>query len=86
MSQTAGRLEDEVLGLPSLERARLAHLLIASLDAEGVEDPAEVEQSWAEEIERRLTECRSGAAKPISAREVFAEARAAVGDDLDIGS
>lgn len=81
MSHTTDRLEDEVLGLPSQERARLPHLLIASSAPNGEDDPAEVERSWAEEIERRLAEYRSGAAPPVPVREVFAAARAVVGDD-----
>jgi len=76
MSQPIDRLQSEVLELPSRERARLAHLLIASLDAEEDEDPAEVERAWAEEIERRLAEYRGGGVKPIPAADVFAEARA----------
>lgn len=79
MSQPIDRLEAEALELPLHERARLAHSLIASLDAEPEEDPAEVELAWAEEIERRLAEYRSGAVRPIPASEVFAEARARLG-------
>ena len=76
MSRPIDRLQSELLELPSRERARLAHVLIASLDAEGDEDPAEVERAWAEEIERRLAEYRTGAVRPIPAADVFAEARA----------
>jgi putative addiction module component (TIGR02574 family) len=76
MSQPIDRLQAEALELPSPERARLAHLLIASLDAEEDEDPAYVERAWAEEIERRLAEYRAGTVQPIPAKDVFAEARA----------
>lgn len=76
MSQPIDRLQAEALELPSRERARLAHLLIASLDAEEDEDPAEVERAWSEEIERRLAEYHGRGVKPIPAADVFAEARA----------
>lgn len=78
MSLPLERLEAEALELPARERARLAHRLIASLDAVDTaeEDPAEVERAWEEEIHRRLQEYRSGAVQPVPASEVFAKARA----------
>ncbi len=75
MNLPLDRLEAELLDLPSKERARLAHRLIASLEAEPEQDSAEVERAWEEEIKRRLEEYRSGAVQTISASEVFAEAR-----------
>jgi putative addiction module component (TIGR02574 family) len=76
MSLPLDRLEAEALELPARERARLAHRLIASLDEDADEDPAEVERAWKEEIQRRLEEYRAGAVQAIPASEVFAEARA----------
>jgi putative addiction module component (TIGR02574 family) len=75
MSLPIDRLKSDALELSSSERAELAHVLIASLDEESHEDPAEVERAWAEEIERRMAEYHSGAVRPIPAAEVFAEAR-----------
>lgn len=63
-------LEAEVLRLPSHERARLAEVLIASLDEED-----EISRAWADEAERRYEELRSGAVKSIPAEEVFARVR-----------
>lgn len=60
-------LEAEVLKLPSRERARLAEVLIASLDEDG-----EVAQAWADEGERPYQELRSGVVKSIPSDEVFA--------------
>jgi putative addiction module component (TIGR02574 family) len=68
---TVQNLEAEVLKLPSHERARLAEVLIASLDEED-----EILEAWADEAERRYEELRSGAVKAIPAEEVFARARA----------
>ncbi len=76
MSMPPERLEAEVLGLPTRERARLARRLIESLDEEATEDPREVERAWEDEIERRLQEYRSGSVGTIPASEVIAEARA----------
>jgi putative addiction module component (TIGR02574 family) len=45
------------LALPARERARLAHELLASLDTATDPDAA---VAWAEEIERRASEVRSG--------------------------
>ncbi|MBA4158479.1 MAG: addiction module protein [Gemmatimonadetes bacterium] len=63
-------IEAEALRLPSHERARLAEVLIASLDAED-----EITQAWADEAERRYEELRTGAVEAVSAEEVFARIR-----------
>jgi putative addiction module component (TIGR02574 family) len=76
MSLPLEQLEAEVLDLPLRERARLARRLIASLDVDTDQDPAEVERAWKEEIRRRLEEYRAGNVQAIPAAEVFAEARA----------
>jgi len=64
-------LEAEVLKLPSHERARLAELLLASLDEDD-----EIMEAWADVAERRYEELRSGAVKGIPVEEVLAELRA----------
>jgi putative addiction module component (TIGR02574 family) len=69
------QLESEALDLPPRERAELAHRLIASLDEDADEDPAEVERAWDEEIRHRLAELEAGTAELIPAEEVFAELR-----------
>jgi len=68
MAITREQLEAEARRLPKEERARLAEALIASLDEE-----AEVERAWVEEIRRRVAELRSGDVVAIPADEVFAE-------------
>ncbi len=69
------KLESEALDLPVTERARLAKLLIASLDEEPLDDPAEVEKAWEKEIYHRLEQIRSGKAKLIPAEDVLGELR-----------
>jgi len=61
-------VESSALQLPRAERARLAELLIASLD----EDLA-VEESWRVEVRRRVEELRSGAVPSIPGEQVFQE-------------
>jgi putative addiction module component (TIGR02574 family) len=68
------QLEDDALGLPANERARLARRLLESLDEE-IEDPAEVERSWETQIQRRLDEYRAGKVQTTPAAAVFSEAR-----------
>lgn len=62
------RIEAEALKLPRRERARLAEALISSLD-----EDAEIEQAWREEIQRRLGELRDGSVATVPSEEVFRE-------------
>jgi len=43
------RLESEVLSLPEKERARLAQLILVSLDRNSFGDPNTLETAWVEE-------------------------------------
>jgi putative addiction module component (TIGR02574 family) len=69
------KLEAEALELSRQERSQLAHRLIVSLDEEAPDDPAEVAQAWADEIQRRVAHLESGNAELIPAEQVFAELR-----------
>jgi putative addiction module component (TIGR02574 family) len=75
MSLPLEQLESEALELPVRERARLAQRLIASLDDDSAEDPAEVERAWEEEIRRRVAEIDAGGAELIPAEQALAELR-----------
>lgn len=66
MPRTVEELESEALELPRPERARLAEALLSSLD-----EDAEVERAWREEIARRLEELRNGSVSTLPADEVF---------------
>lgn len=67
MATSATDILSQALELKEEERAELAGLLIESLD-----EPAEegVEAAWAVEIERRMADLDSGAAKTLSWEEV----------------
>jgi putative addiction module component (TIGR02574 family) len=64
-------LESEALKLTPGERAALAQRLLASLD-----EDAEIEDTWAAEIERRIAEVESGAVQVIPIAEALARVRA----------
>lgn len=66
MAKSVEQIEAELLNLPSRERARLAEVLISSLD-----EDAEIEQAWSEEIARRAAELRSGKVKRVPAKQAF---------------
>jgi putative addiction module component (TIGR02574 family) len=60
MTDRAEAVLREALTLPIDERADVAAELLASLDDEPAEDPAEVEMAWAKEIERRARRVLAG--------------------------
>jgi putative addiction module component (TIGR02574 family) len=64
------------LDLPLKQRARLAHELLTSLDDGPAEDPADVDQSWAEEIGRRVDAIEAGTAKSVPWSTVQREIKA----------
>ncbi len=71
-------LDAQLLRLPPTDRARLAQLLLESLDAPEADEadasPVELDRLWQAEAERRLAELRSGMVAGIPAAEVFAAA------------
>ena len=74
MVRSPDTLERELLRLPKPDRARLAQVLLTSLDAEAASvSPAEVEAAWETEIARRVAELRDGTVAGIPAAQVFAE-------------
>lgn len=73
MVRSTDILEAQLLSLPPADRARLAEVLLASLDADVAQGPsAEVEALWRAEGERRLAEITSGMVAGIPAGQVFA--------------
>lgn len=68
------KLEAEALKLTPGERAALAQRLLASLE----EEYTEIEDAWAQEVERRIAEVESGAVQVIPIEEALARVRAAL--------
>lgn len=71
----AETLLNEVLDLPTEERARFVLRLAESLDEQA--DPG-AEEAWAEEIGERVRALRRGEARTISATEALARAQARI--------
>ncbi len=73
MSSQLETVEAQALNLTAEERAQLADRLLASL----FEDH-EVEDDWANEVERRIFEIEGGRSELIPAADAIARARAAI--------
>ncbi|MDZ7780364.1 MAG: addiction module protein [Gemmatimonadota bacterium] len=67
---TTDQIEQELLQLPTAERARLAERLIASLD-----EDAEIEAAWIAEVRRRDQEIQSGAVETIPLEDALTSIR-----------
>jgi putative addiction module component (TIGR02574 family) len=72
MSGTANRVFEEALSLPSDERVSLIEKLLTSLN---LPIPGEINQLWAEEAERRVSQIEQGDVELIPGNEVFAKIR-----------
>ena len=62
MSTTVEQLAEQAMNLPAESRAKLADLLVESLDADEL---GRIEQMWVTEAKRRRDEVRSGKVKSI---------------------
>lgn len=71
MSTTVEELSRQALALPPAQRVQLAETLLATVQA----IDAEVEAAWDDEIQRRIAEIDSGAARLTPSEDVFAELR-----------
>jgi putative addiction module component (TIGR02574 family) len=69
-------IEAQLLRLPPRDRARLAELLLASLE-EGPPDEG-ADEAWAAEAERRYRELAAGEVAGIPAADVYATVEAAL--------
>jgi putative addiction module component (TIGR02574 family) len=72
MSDILKELEQQAKALTPEERARLAEVLLESLQDAPI---AEIEAAWAREIEERIAAYERGELQTFSAEDVFAEAR-----------
>jgi len=70
------RLAAQAIKLPSESRAKLADLLVESLDTE---ESGSIDRLWASEAIRRRDEVREGRVKPVSGAEAHRRVRRAIG-------
>jgi hypothetical protein len=75
MSTTIEQLAEQAMNLPVESRARLADLLIESLDTNEL---GRIEQLWIAEAKRRRDEVRSGKAKTIPGPDALRKVRDAL--------
>ena len=72
MTISIAELEKELHSLPVTERARLADLLLESLDEPA---QAEIDKAWIEEAESRIAAFEQGKLPAVDAEEVFRKAQ-----------
>ena len=72
MTEITEKLREELLQLPSQDRAELAYCLIRSLDDK---DAPGIQAAWETELERRWQEMESGEVVGEPAESVFAGLR-----------
>jgi putative addiction module component (TIGR02574 family) len=72
MADVLKELEQQAKALTPEERARLAEVLLESLQDAPI---AEIEAAWDREIEQRVAAYDRGELQTVSAEDVFAEAR-----------
>ena len=72
MSDVLKELEQQAKALTPEERARLAEVLLESIQDAPI---AEIKDAWDREIEQRVAAYDRGELQTISAEDVFAEAR-----------
>lgn len=71
------QLATEALALPRAERAELAWKLLQSLDDDGtLEEPGEVANAWAAEIDRRIEAREAGQSRSIPLATAIADVKA----------
>jgi len=75
MATTVERLAEQALKLPSESRARLADLLVESLDADAL---GRVDRLWTAEAKRRRDEVRAGQVKTIPGDQARRKVRNAI--------
>ena len=75
MAATVEQLAAQAMSLPSESRARLADLLVESLDAD---DLGHIDRLWLSEAKRRRDEVRSGRVRSIPGEEALQEVRNAI--------
>lgn len=77
MIPTVEQLKTTLAGLPTADRAELAHYLLVSLDEQADSDAPQASDmaEWRAELDRRVAEIHSGKAVGIPLETVVAELR-----------
>ena len=75
MATTVEKLAEQAMSLPSESRARLADLLVESLEGAEI---GQLEELWLSEAKRRRDEVRAGTVKTIPGEQALKEVRDSV--------
>ena len=75
MATLVEQLAEQALALPGESRARLADLLVESLDAEALSD---IDRLWLSEAKRRRDEVREGRVEAVPGDEALRSVRDAL--------
>lgn len=75
MAITIEQLAEQAMRLPSESRARLADILVESLE---VDDLGRIERMWITEAKRRRDEVRTGKVETVSGDEALRQVRDSV--------
>ncbi len=75
MSTTVEQLAEQAMNLPGESRARLADLLVESLDADAL---TKIDQLWLSEAKRRRDEVRASKVRTIPGNEALRSVRDSV--------
>jgi hypothetical protein len=76
MATTVEELVEQAMNLPGESRARLADLLVESLDAEEL---GRIDRLWAAEATRRRDEVRAGLVETVPGEEALRKVRESLG-------
>lgn len=76
MATTVEKLVEQAMTLPSESRARIADLLVESLDAEEL---GRTDRLWAAEATRRRAEVRNGQAETVPGEDALRKVRESLG-------
>ena len=72
MAKTVQELAEQAMNLPTESRARLADLLVESLDADEL---GPIDRQWLAEAKRRRDEVRSGSVETVPGDEALKKVR-----------
>jgi hypothetical protein len=72
MTTTVEQLAEQAMSLPAESRARLADLLVESLDADEL---GQIDRLWVAEAKRRRDEVRSGRVEAVPGEEALQKVR-----------
>ena len=75
---TQTKLISDLLALPPKRRAKIAGILLRSLDDEEDADQKEIDDAWAKELTRRVEEIRTGKVKLVSGDTFMKNVRAKI--------